>query len=65
MEPNEWGPKGEDGLQGFSGKGGNGFGAGGGCGGYEAYDAGGGYCQIQWAGGSGAPGLLYVEWGGK
>ena len=49
------GPSGQPGAQSFSGRGGSGYGGGGGGGGYNG-DA------MRWAGGNGAPGVVYVEW---
>jgi hypothetical protein len=46
-----------DGAQSWSGKGGEGFGAGGGAGGLDFQ-----VNSNRWAGGSGASGLVYVEW---
>jgi hypothetical protein len=50
------GPNGADGAAAFSAKGGRGYGGGGGGGGYDAAGT------IRYAGGNGAPGVVYVEW---
>jgi len=50
------GPSGQPGAQSFSGRGGAGYGGGGGGGGYNNGD------PMRWAGGNGAPGVVYIEW---
>jgi hypothetical protein len=50
------GPTGSDGAQSFSGRGGHGFGGGGGGGGYQDGQ------PLRFAGGSGAQGVVYIEW---
>ena len=50
------GPSGSDGPQDFSGRGGHGFGGGGGGGGYQSG------LSLRFAGGSGAHGVVYIEW---
>ena len=54
---NGYGPKGADGAKSFSGKGGQGYGGGGGAGGYDKFEL-----EINWAGGDGADGLVFIEW---
>ena len=51
------GPSGQPGAQSFSGRGGAGYGGGGGGGGYNSSVG-----EMRWAGGSGANGVVYIEW---